>query len=146
MSWARISWGYEISESRRNTGWTPYLSPRQSFTAVRNVKSIRVTGESQCQILRRSQTNGGSRKADGPDYPPPAPFVPLSATSYQSTLPALFHSFFAARIEAGLGLGDDAFDQVHSQIGPLGQIVIKAPAAPKKKPEIVKKQKAPKVV
>jgi hypothetical protein len=43
-------------------------------------------------------------------------------------------------------MGDDSFDQVHSQIGPLGQIVIKTPPAPKKKPEVEKKKKPPKVV
>jgi transcriptional activator SPT7 len=72
--------------------------------------------------------------------------VPLSATTYQTQLPALFHSFFASRIDSGQGLADDVFDAPHSQIGSLGQIVIKNPPAMKKRPEIKKKEKLVKVV
>ena len=85
-------------------------------------------------------------KEEGPEYPPPAPFVPLTPSTYQTQLPALFHSFFASRLEGGLGLNDDVFDPTHSQIGSLGQIVIKNPPAMKKRPEIKKKEKLVKVV
>jgi hypothetical protein len=43
-------------------------------------------------------------------------------------------------------LGDDPFDSGHGQIGSLGQIVIKAPAVPKKKVEVEKKKKVAKVM
>jgi transcriptional activator SPT7 len=40
------------------------------------------------------------------------------------------HAFFAARLEAGLGLEDDpAFDTAHSVIGSLGQVNVKPVAA-----------------
>jgi len=87
-----------------------------------------------------------SRKEEGPEYQPPRPFLPLSNSNWQNQLPTLFHSFFNARVEAGQGLQDDGFDHSHSQIGSLGQIVIKAPPAMKKKVEVEKKKKAPKVV
>lgn len=37
------------------------------------------------------------------------------------------------------------FDHTHSQIGSLGQIVVKAPPVPKKKVEVERKKKPPKV-
>ena len=85
-------------------------------------------------------------KEEGPEYPPPPPFVPLTSTTYQTQLPALFHAFFASRIDSGQGLADDVFDPPHSQIGSLGQIVIKNPPAMKKRPEIKKKEKLVKPV
>lgn len=67
-----------------------------------------------------------SAKSDAPDFAPPPPFIPLNPTTYTIQLPALLHAFFAARLEAGLGLEDDpAFDTAHSVIGSLGQVNIK---------------------
>lgn len=97
-------------------------------------------------VRLRVHANVNRAKEEGPEYPPPPPFIPLSSTTYQSQLPALFHSFFAARLESGLGLADDGFDNTHSQIGPLGQIIVKNPPAMKKKPEVIKKPKPVKVV
>jgi hypothetical protein len=48
-------------------------------------------------------------------------------------------------VENGQGVSDELFDQTHSQIGSLGQIIIKAPPVPKKKVEVEKKKKPPKV-
>jgi hypothetical protein len=87
-----------------------------------------------------------SRKEEGPEYPPPRPFLPLSNSNWQNQLPNLFHSFFKARIDGGQGLQDDGFDHSHSQIGSLGQIVVKAPPMAKKKVEVEKKKKVAKVV
>lgn len=67
---------------------------------------------------------------DVPDYPPPPPFVPLNPSTIPTHLPALLHAFYAARIEAGKSVSeDDPFDPAHSQIGSLGQIVIKSQSA-----------------
>jgi len=87
-----------------------------------------------------------SRKEEGPEYPPPRPFLPLSNSTWQNQLPNLFHAFFNARQEAGQGFHDEGFDHSHSQIGSLGQIVIKAPPLPKKKVEVERKKKVAKVV
>jgi transcriptional activator SPT7 len=87
-----------------------------------------------------------SRKEEGPEYPPPRPFLPLSNSNWQNQLPNLFHSFFKARIDGGQGLQDDGFDHSHSQIGSLVQIVVKAPPMAKKKVEVEKKKKVAKVV
>jgi transcriptional activator SPT7 len=87
-----------------------------------------------------------SRKEEGPEYPPPRPFLPLTNSSWQNQLPNLFHAFFNARQEAGQGFQDEGFDHSHSQIGSLGQIVIKAPPLPKKKVEVERKKKVAKVV
>jgi transcriptional activator SPT7 len=71
------------------------------------------------------------------DYALPPPLIPLNIATYTTELPGLLHAFFAARIEAGLGLEDDpAFDATHSIIGSLGQVSVKAPvtmSAAKKK-------------
>ena len=79
-------------------------------------------------------------KEDLPDYPPPPPFIPLNPTTLPTQLPALLHAFFAARMESGLGLADDVtFEPSRSQLGSMGQIVIKnAPSLPakKKRPEV----------
>lgn len=78
-----------------------------------------------------------SGKADALDFTPPPPFIPLSLTTYQNYLPALLHAFFAARIEAGLGLEDSPnFETSHAVIGSLGQVSVKQPvvaSGPKKK-------------
>lgn len=59
-------------------------------------------------------------------YPPPPSFIPLAATTLYTHVPALLHAFYAVRIEAGHSLDeDDAFEVAHSQIGSLGQIVVK---------------------
>jgi transcriptional activator SPT7 len=87
-----------------------------------------------------------SRKEEGPEYPPPRPFLPLTNSTWQNQLPNLFHAFFNARQEAGQGFQDEGFDHSHSQIGSLGQIVIKAPPLPKKKVEVERKKKVAKVV
>lgn len=85
---------------------------------------------------RRRDANAalGPKTAE-PDYPPPLPFIPLTAATYKFATPGLLHAFYAERLEGGGGLdADDAFDPVHSSIGPLGQIVVKAPqSAPTKK-------------
>ncbi|OCF45433.1 hypothetical protein I317_00679 [Kwoniella heveanensis CBS 569] len=71
--------------------------------------------------------NGGA-KEDALEYPPPPPFIPLNATTLPTHLPALLHSFYATRIEAGLSIAeDDAFDPTRATIGSLGQIVVKNP-------------------
>jgi hypothetical protein len=87
-----------------------------------------------------------SRKEEGPEYPPPRPFLPLTNSTWQNQLPNLFHAFFNARQEAGQGFQDEGFDHSHFQIGSLGQIVIKAPPLPKKKVEVERKKKVAKVV
>jgi transcriptional activator SPT7 len=81
-------------------------------------------------------------KANQPDYPPPPPFIPLNQNTLHTHLPALLHSFFAQRLESGLGLADDpAFDAAHTQIGSLGQIVSKTgPSVAKKKKEVEEKK------
>lgn len=61
-------------------------------------------------------------------------------------MPALFHAFYAERLEAGGLDADDAFDATHTTIGPLGQIVVKASTgavAKKKKDEDKKDAKKP---
>lgn len=59
-------------------------------------------------------------------YPPPPSFIPLAATTLATHVPALLHAFYAARIEAGHSLDeDDVFEPAHSQIGSLGQILVK---------------------
>ena len=69
-----------------------------------------------------------SAKEELPDYPPPPSFIPLNASTISTHLPALFHGFFDQRIESGRGLADDVvFDPARSQIGTLGQIVVKNP-------------------
>ena len=82
------------------------------------------------------------------DYEPPPPFVPLNPSSISSQLPALLHAFFNARLESGFGVSeDDPFDHVHSQIGSMGQIVVKNAAGQiKKKPreEVIRKPDTPK--
>lgn len=66
-----------------------------------------------------------SGKSDLP-YPPPPSFIPLAAVTLHTHVPALLHAFYAARIEAGLSLNeDDVFEPAHSQIGSLGQILVK---------------------
>jgi len=87
-----------------------------------------------------------SRKEEGPEYPPPRPFLPLTNSTWQNQLPNLFHAFFNARQEAGQGFQDETFDHSHSQIGSLGQIIIKAPPVAKKKVEVERKKKVAKVV
>ncbi|TYJ55382.1 hypothetical protein B9479_003885 [Cryptococcus floricola] len=68
---------------------------------------------------------GSNGKSDLP-YPPPPPFVTLSPITISTTVPALLHAFYNARVESGLSLSeDDAFDAAKAQIGSLGQIVIK---------------------
>ena len=63
-----------------------------------------------------------------PDYPPPPPLIPLNPSTLSSHVPALLHAFYAARLESGLSMTeDDPFDPSHSQIGSLGQIVVKNP-------------------
>jgi transcriptional activator SPT7 len=81
-------------------------------------------------------------KANQPDFPPPPPFIPLNQNTLHTHLPALLHSFFAQRLESGLGLADDpAFDAAHTQIGSLGQIVSKTgPGVAKKKKEVEEKK------
>ncbi|OXG85835.1 transcriptional activator SPT7 [Cryptococcus neoformans Gb118] len=72
-----------------------------------------------------NSANGASGKSDLP-YPPPPSFIPLAAATLHTHVPALLHAFYAARIEAGLSLNeDDAFEPAHSQIGSLGQILVK---------------------
>ncbi|ORX39969.1 hypothetical protein BD324DRAFT_648586 [Kockovaella imperatae] len=81
----------------------------------------------------------GSKQADY-DYPPPPPFVPLAPSAISAQLPALLHAFYASRLESGLGIQeDDPFDHVHSQIGSMGQIVVKSIGVKKKRPEEVEK-------
>lgn len=78
---------------------------------------------------RKRQLDGGAAgaKGDGPDYPPPPPWIQLTPAVLQHHVPALLHAFFAARQESGLGLGDDeGFDPAHASIGSLGQIVNKS--------------------
>lgn len=87
-----------------------------------------------------------SRKEEGPEYPPPRPFLHLTQSNWQNQLPTLFHAFFNARLEGGQGLADEGFDHSHSQIGSLGQIVVKAPPVMKKKVEVERKKKVAKVV
>ncbi len=84
-------------------------------------------------------------KAAEPDYAPPPPFIPLTAGTYKAATPGLLHAFYAERFETAPPEGDDAFDPVHSNIGPLGQIVVKAPqnAPAKKKKDDEKKEKKP---
>lgn len=83
------------------------------------------------------------------DYLPPPPFVPLNPSSISSQLPALLHAFYNARLESGMGISeDDPFDHAHSQIGSMGQIVMRnAPGQIKKKPreDVVRKPEPPKV-
>ncbi|ODN83198.1 hypothetical protein L202_01386 [Cryptococcus amylolentus CBS 6039] len=68
---------------------------------------------------------GGNGKSDLP-YPPPPPFVSLSPITISTTVPALLHAFYSARVESGLSLSeDDAFDAARAQIGSLGQVLIK---------------------
>lgn len=77
---------------------------------------------------RRNRNNAAAlgAKADEPDFPSPPQFISLTPGSYKNVTPALMHAFYAHRIEAGTGVDkDDAFDQVHATIGPLGQIVQK---------------------
>nr|KIR85585.1 transcriptional activator SPT7 [Cryptococcus tetragattii IND107] len=72
-----------------------------------------------------NSANGAGGKSDLA-YPPPPPFIPLAATTLTTHVPALLHAFYAARIEAGHSLDeDDAFEPAHSQIGSLGQILVK---------------------
>ncbi|KIR39329.1 transcriptional activator SPT7 [Cryptococcus deuterogattii 99/473] len=72
-----------------------------------------------------NSANGAAGKSDLA-YPPPPSFIPLAATTLYTHVPALLHAFYAARIEAGHSLDeDDAFEVAHSQIGSLGQIVVK---------------------
>lgn len=150
MSWVKISSVFETWAWRRNTACRVSQSLRRCFTAGRNGTTIcqeRGTCSAPFTLPPGICADHLFRaKEEGPEYPPPPPFIPLSTNTYQSQLPALFHSFFAARLENGLGLADDGFDSTHSQIGPLGQIVVKNPPAMKKKPEVVKKPKPVKVV
>lgn len=83
---------------------------------------------------RRDPNAALGAKAAEPDYPPPLPFIPLTSANYKASTPALLHAFYAERFENGGPDTDDPFDPVHASIGPLGQIVVKAPpsAAPKK--------------
>lgn len=84
---------------------------------------------------RRVNAADAGNKAEEPDYSAPPPLVPLS--NYKLYTPALFHSFYAERLDSGAGLDvDDLFDAAHSTIGPLGQIVVKTqPGGPAKKPK-----------
>lgn len=94
----------------------------------------------------RGAENG--KKEDAPDYAPPPPFIPLSAASYKSAAPGFMHAFYAERLEKGGTLeADDVFDAAQATIGPLGQIVQKAPAnAPAgKKKDGEKKKPAKKI-
>lgn len=76
----------------------------------------------------RNKAAANGAKEDVPDYPPPPPFVPLTPASYKSATPGLLHAFYAERLEKGGTLeADDAFDPAQATIGPLGQIVQKAP-------------------
>lgn len=43
-------------------------------------------------------------------------------------------------------MADEGFDHSHSQIGSLGQIIVKAPPVMKKKVEVERKKKVAKVV
>ncbi|KAE8541103.1 hypothetical protein D1P53_002457 [Cryptococcus gattii VGV] len=72
-----------------------------------------------------NSANGAAGKSDLA-YPPPPSFIPLAATTLTTHVPALLHAFYAARIEAGHSLDeDDVFEPAHSQIGSLGQILVK---------------------
>ncbi|WVQ87371.1 hypothetical protein IAS59_001095 [Cryptococcus gattii] len=72
-----------------------------------------------------NSANGTAGKSDLA-YPPPPSFIPLAATTLATHVPALLHAFYAARIEAGHSLDeDDVFEPAHSQIGSLGQILVK---------------------
>lgn len=85
---------------------------------------------------RRRDVNAAlGPKVAEPDYPPPMPFIPLTAGTYKLSTPGLLHAFYAERLESGTGIdADEPFDPVHASIGPLGQIVVKAlQAAPTKK-------------
>ncbi|BEJ14424.1 hypothetical protein CspHIS471_0401910 [Cutaneotrichosporon sp. HIS471] len=80
-----------------------------------------------------------------PDYAAAPPFIPLTAGTYKAATPALLHAFYAQRFESAPPEGDDVFDPVHANIGPLGQIVVKAPqnAPTKKKKDDDTKEKKP---
>ncbi|EIW69413.1 hypothetical protein TREMEDRAFT_62279 [Tremella mesenterica DSM 1558] len=96
---------------------------------------------------RDADASGLGSKIHQPDFPPPPPFIPLSTTTLHIQLPGLLHAFFATRIESGIGLVDDqGFDVQHSQIGMLGQVIVKNPPPVKKKvvEEKEKKEKPPK--
>lgn len=74
----------------------------------------------------RANDSAAGPKEDALAYAPPPPFIPLNSNTYKANTPALLHAFYASRIESGAGLDtDDAFDQTHATIGPLGQIVQK---------------------
>lgn len=78
-------------------------------------------------------------KVEEPDYPPPPPFVSLNPATLSTHLPALLHAFYASRMDSGLSITeDDPFDLAHSQIGSLGQIIVKSHSslAAKKKKEV----------
>jgi hypothetical protein len=128
-------------------GWIRYRCLRRSFTDGRSDRN-RFMGMFLFYLLPplfwKPLTT--SRKEEGPEYPPPRPFLPLTNSTWQNQLPNLFHAFFNARQEAGQGFQDEGFDHSHSQIGSLGQIVIKAPPLPKKKVEVERKKKVAKVV
>lgn len=95
---------------------------------------------------RRANAEAADDKADRPDYAPPPPVIPLSSTTYTLYTPGLLHSFYAQRIESGMGVDkDEPFDAAQGTIGPLGQIVLKplpgATPAKKKKDGDEKKEK-----
>ena len=93
-------------------------------------------------LSSKTPAETSSGKTAQPDFPPPPPFVPLNPATLQSHVPALLHAFFAARMESGLGLADDeGFDAPHTQIGMLGQIVVKQPPPLKKKPPVEEQKK-----
>lgn len=96
----------------------------------------------------RNRNAADGKKEDLPDYPPPPPFVPLTPATYKSTAPSFMHKFLADRLEKGGTLeADDAFDPAQATIGPLGQVVVKAPQVPagKKKDGAEKKKPAKKI-
>lgn len=63
-----------------------------------------------------------------PDFAPPPPFIPLSPSTVFAHIPDLLRAFYDQRLQEGISIAeDDPFDQVHSQIGALGQIVVKDP-------------------
>lgn len=94
---------------------------------------------------RRRDAAALDTKTEEPDYAPPPPFTPLTPGTYKAATPGLLHAFYAERFEGTPPEGDDAFDPVHANIGPLGQIVVKAPqnAPAKKKKDDEKKEKKP---
>ncbi|WVO13938.1 hypothetical protein L204_101563 [Cryptococcus depauperatus] len=106
----------------------------EDFLGLRELGIDREHGLSSLTIPQslfygRKKRLAESREGAGkPDllYPPPPPFVSLAASTLNIHIPALLHAFYAARIESGLPLGDnDPFDPLHTQIGSLGQIVVK---------------------